>query len=75
MPPSPRGAKLKRSEIWLGWCGIVVPLVISASELNRDKMTRTLRRAADARSVPVLIGRKHTGRIGDYVLWMFFDLT
>jgi len=53
----------------------VVPLVISASELNRDKMTRTLRRAADARSVPVLIGRKHTGRIGDYVLWMFFDLT
>ena len=45
MPPWRRGANLKRSEIWLGWCGIVMPLVISAFELNRDKMTRTVRRA------------------------------
>jgi multicomponent Na+:H+ antiporter subunit D len=75
--PGPNGADLTESGSWLGWCGIVVALVIAAFELNRDRLPKPLLRAADAPSVPVLllINRMHTGRVGDYALWTFFGLT
>ncbi|HWE79739.1 MAG TPA: proton-conducting transporter membrane subunit [Pseudolabrys sp.] len=75
--PGPNGADLTESGSWLGWCGIVVALVIAAFELNRDRLPKPLLRAADAPSVPVLllINRMHTGRVGDYALWAFFGLT
>jgi multicomponent Na+:H+ antiporter subunit D len=72
-----KSAGLKESETWLGWCGIVVALVIAGFELSRDRLPKLLLRAADTPSVPVLvlINRMHTGRIGDYALWTFFGLT
>jgi multicomponent Na+:H+ antiporter subunit D len=71
-----KGADLTESGTWLGWCGIVIALVIAAFELNRDKVPKPLLHAADAPSVPVLllINRMHTGRVGDYALWTFFGL-
>ena len=70
-------ADLKQSGRWLGWSGTALAFIIAAFELNRAKLPQLLLRAADTPTVPVLvlINRMHTGRVGDYTLWVFVGLT